>query len=95
VAPMATARPTLGRLGLLGLIAGGPAIVGAWIGAAAFNPSAAALLLGVGVGAILQVIVQLTPSMRDDEGRLLHPAAVAGLLAGIGVLYLTSLLVAG
>jgi zinc transporter, ZIP family len=66
VAPMATARPTLGRLGLLGLIAGGPAIVGAWIGAAAFNPSAAALLLGVGVGAILQVIVQLTPSMRDD-----------------------------
>jgi ZIP family zinc transporter len=95
VAPMATARPTLGRLVLLGLIAGAPAIIGAWIGAAAFNPSAAALLFGVGVGAILQVIVQLTPSMRDDEGRLLHPAAVAGLLAGIGVLYFTSLLVAG
>jgi ZIP family zinc transporter len=95
VAPMATARPTLARLGLLGLIAGGPAIVGAWIGAAAFNPSAAALLFGVGVGAILQVIVQLTPSMRDEDGRLLHPGAVAGLLAGIGVLYFTSLLVAG
>jgi len=95
VAPMAAARPTLGRLVLLGLIAGAPAIIGAWIGAAAFNPSAAALLFGVGVGAILQVIVQLTPSMRDDEGRLLHPAAVAGLLAGIGVLYFTSLLVAG
>ena len=55
----------------------------------------AALLFGVGVGAIAQVIVQLAPSMRDDEGRLFHPAAVGGLLAGIGVMYLTGLLMAG
>jgi zinc transporter, ZIP family len=95
VAPLANARPTLARLVALGLIAGAPAIVGAWIGAAAFNPSAAALLFGVGVGAIAQVIVQLGPSMRDSAGRLLHPAAVGGLLAGIGVMYLTGLLVAG
>ena len=65
-----------------GLIAGAPAILGAWIGAAAFNPSVAALLFGVGVGAIAQVIVQLAPSMRDDDGRLLHPGAVGGLLGG-------------
>jgi ZIP family zinc transporter len=95
VAPMASGRPSLGRLVALGLVAGGPAILGAWIGAAAFNPSGAALLFGVGVGAILQVIVQLAPVMRDERGRLLHPAAVAGLLAGLGVLYFTSLLVAG
>ncbi len=95
VAPLANARPTLGRLMVLGLIAGAPAILGAWIGAAAFNPSAAALLFGVGVGAIAQVIVQLAPSMRDDDGRLFHPAAVGGLLVGIGVMYLTGLLVAG
>jgi zinc transporter ZupT len=95
VAPMATARPSLRRLILLGLVAGAPAILGAWIGAAAFNPSAAALLFGVGVGAIAQVIVQLAPSMRDSDGRLLHPGAVGGLLAGIAVLYLTGLLVAG
>ena len=37
--------------------------------------------------------MQLAPSMRDDDGRALHPGAVAGLLAGIGVLYLTGLLV--
>jgi zinc transporter ZupT len=93
VAPLASERPGLRRLAMLGLIAGAPAILGAWIGAAAFNPSLAALLLGVGAGAIAQVIVQLVPSIRDDHGRALHPGAVAGILAGIGVLYLTGLLV--
>jgi zinc transporter ZupT len=83
----------LGRLLGLGLIAGAPAILGAWIGAAAFNPSLAALLFGVGVGAILRVIVQISPAMRDRDGRLLYPATVAGMLVGIAVLYLTGLLV--
>jgi zinc transporter, ZIP family len=86
-------RPGLGRLVGLGLIAGAPAILGAWIGAAAFDPSLAALLFGVGVGAIARVIVQLAPAMRDKAGRLLYPLSVAGLLAGIAALYLTGLLV--
>jgi zinc transporter, ZIP family len=81
------------RLLGLGLIAGAPAILGAWIGASAFNPSLAALLFGVGVGAILRVIVQIAPSMRDEHGRLLYPSTVAGMLAGIAALYLTGLLV--
>jgi len=94
VAPLRDeARPGLGRLLGLGLIAGAPAILGAWIGAAAFDPSLAALLFGVGVGAIARVIVQLAPAMRDPEGRLLYPVSVAGILAGIAALYLTGLLV--
>ena len=39
VAPIAHERPPLGRLALLGLVAGAPAVLGAWIGAAAFNSS--------------------------------------------------------
>jgi zinc transporter ZupT len=93
VAPLAERAPHLGRLVALGLIAGAPAILGAWIGAVAFNPSVAALLFGVGVGAIAQVLVQLAPPMRDASGRLFHPGAVAGMLAGVAVLYLTGLLV--
>ncbi len=31
--------------------------------------------------------------MRDEDGRLLNPASVAGMLAGIAVLYVTGLLV--
>ena len=89
-------RETLGlwRLLGLGLIAGAPAILGAWIGASAFNPSLAAALFGVGVGAIARVIVQIAPAMRDEHGRLLYPSTVVGMLTGIAVLYLTGLLVA-
>lgn len=89
----AGARPGLGRLLGLGLLAGAPAILGAWIGAAAFDPSLAALLFGVGVGAIARVIVQIAPAMRDAAGRLLHPVSVAGIIAGIAALYVTGLLV--
>ena len=89
----ASAPPSLSRLAALGLIAGAPAILGAWIGAAAFNPSLAALLFGVGVGAIARVIVQIAPSMREQDGRFLSPTTVAGMLAGIAALYLTGLLV--
>jgi zinc transporter, ZIP family len=93
VAPLADRAASLRRLLALGLVAGAPAIVGAWVGASAFNPSVAALLFGAGVGAIVQVVWQLVPAMRDGEGRALHPGAVVGLLAGIGALYLTGLLV--
>ena len=93
VAPIAHLRPSLGRLVVLGLVAGAPAVLGAWIGAAAFNASLAAFLFGFGAGAIVQVIVQLAPALRDDAGRTLHPAAVAGLLAGMAVMFATGLLV--
>jgi ZIP family zinc transporter len=93
VAPVATARPALRRLALLGLIAGGPAILGTWIGAAAFNSSLAAFLFGFGAGAIVQVIVQLSPSLRDDTGRILQPRVVGGLLAGRTLMFATGLLV--
>ena len=93
VAPIAHLRPSLGRLAALGLIAGAPAILGAWIGAAAFNTSVAAFLFGFGAGAIVQVIVQLVPTLRDDDGRALHPATVGGVLAGLALMFATGLLV--
>jgi zinc transporter, ZIP family len=93
VAPVARLRPSVSRLGALGLIAGAPAVLGAWIGAAAFNSSLAAFLFGFGAGAIVQVIVQLAPSLRDGEGRTLHPVAVTGLLAGMALMFATGLLV--
>ncbi len=94
VAPLSTERPTLRRLALLGTIAGGPAILGTLIGATAFNAELAALLIGVGVGAVIQVIQQIVPAMRDRAGRTLYPASIGGILVGGAALYLTGLLVA-
>ena len=94
VAPVARERTArIARLALLGLIAGAPAILGAWIGASAYQPGLAALMFGVGAGAIAQVVVQIAPQIRDSAGRLLHPLAVGGLLTGLAVMYVTGLLV--
>jgi zinc transporter ZupT len=93
VAPVAQGNPRLRRLALLGLIAGAPAIAGAWIGASAFDPSLAAFMFGLGVGAIARVVVQIAPQVRDRGGRLLHPLAAAGLVAGLAIMYATGLLI--
>jgi zinc transporter, ZIP family len=94
VAPVARGgAASLRRLAPLGLLAGAPAVLGAWIGASAFHPSLAALMFGIGAGAIAQVIVQIAPAVRDEAGRILHPLAAGGLLAGIVVMYATGLLV--
>jgi zinc transporter, ZIP family len=94
VAPVARrGSASVRRLALLGLLAGAPAVLGAWIGASAFNPSLAALMFGIGAGAIAQVIVQIAPAVRDEAGRLLHPLAAGGLLTGLLVMYATGLLV--
>jgi zinc transporter, ZIP family len=93
VTPLTERSPGVQRLVALGLVVGGPGRLRCWGGDAAFDPNIAAFLFGAGVGAIGQVIWQLLPAMRDTEGRALHPGAVAGILAGIAALYLTSLLV--
>jgi zinc transporter ZupT len=94
VAPVARERRAqLGKLLMLGLLAGAPAVLGAWIGASAFHPSVAAVMFGIGAGAIAQVVVQIAPQVRDESGRFLHPLASAGLLAGLLVMYVTGLLV--
>ena len=94
VAPLTRAeRPPVWRILALGLIAGAPAILGAVIGASAFNQELATFLIGIGIGAIIQVIGQLLPSIRDREGRALHPLSIGGIVAGAAILYLTGLLI--
>jgi zinc transporter, ZIP family len=86
-------RPPLGRLAGLGLIAGAPAIAGAVIGASVTNAELSAFLLGIGVGAVAQVIVQVAPAMRDTSGRVLDAATASGIAAGAIAFYLTGLLI--
>jgi zinc transporter ZupT len=83
-------------LGLL-LLSGGPAILGTLIGGFAFSPLLAVIFLGVGAGAIWQVIYEVGQLMRRDAEKdgvsLINWVNVTGLLIGIAVMYFTAFLV--
>jgi ZIP family zinc transporter len=97
-APILRDRPPLRHFGFLVLLAGFPAAIGTWIGAFSYSPLASAVFLGIGAGAIAQVIYEVTRllSRRSAEGAepLLSGWNFAGLLAGIAIMYGTALLVA-
>ena len=96
-APMLKARPPLWTFAGLTLLAGGPAVVGLWIGSLAYAPQWSALALAVGAGAILQVIVEVTAYLVRSDGRgrgaLATPAAMAGLAVGVAFMFVTAMLV--
>jgi zinc transporter, ZIP family len=94
VAPLTERKHSLLVLALLGLLAGAPAIAGAIIGATVDNATLAALLLGVGAGAVVQVVVQIAPALRGGTGRAVDAVALGGVAAGVLVMYATGLLVA-
>ncbi len=95
VAPIASDRPKLTTLGALGLLAGGPTIVGAWIGGLAYTALLSTLFLAVGAGAIAQVVLALYRVVaRDREREVWNPLAASGVLAGLVIMYATGLLVA-
>lgn len=93
VAPLTGDRPPTLRLLALGLLAGAPAILGAVLGAMVNNAEFSAFLLGVGVGAIVQVIIQILPAVRQRAGAALDPLAIAGVAGGVLTMYATGLLV--
>ena len=93
-APMARAKPMIGKLAAMGAIAGVPAIFGAWIGGFIYSPFAAAVFLSIGAGAIFQVVVSIVNWIRQDEERTFSTAAVSsGFAIGMLVMYLTSIIV--
>lgn len=95
VAPIARDAPRLRTLALLGLLAGAPTILGAWIGGLAYSPLFATLFLALGAGAISQVVLVLLRAMPvDARGSILSPLTATGVLAGLLLMYGTGLLVA-
>jgi zinc transporter ZupT len=97
IAPLTRRRPTLWHFALLALLAGGPAILGVWIGGFVFNPVAATIFLAIGVGAIVQVIWEVGKLVVNDAARHQVPALtwpnLAGVTLGLAVMYFTAFLV--
>ena len=94
IAPVLRDRPTIGRLALMGLIGGAPAILGAWIGAFTPSPFLAVLFLAIGTGAIFEVVYEIGKLIQKDTDRQPMPVTVfSGVLTGMLVLWVTGLLI--
>jgi zinc transporter ZupT len=95
VAPLARSQPRIVDLVRLGLIGGLPTIAGAWMGGLVYSPALAVLFLGLGAGAIGQVLAQIAGQMAGGRRLTEFFAAghvMAGLFAGFAVMYATGLL---
>ena len=87
-------KAMIGKLAGLGMIAGAPAIFGAWIGGFVYSPFATVVFLSIGAGAIFQVVITVLRWIREEGDKNLSSAAVAsGIAVGMLIMYLTSILV--
>lgn len=99
VAPMAKSggKVTIRKLITMGLIAGVPTILGAWIGGFLYSPIAAIIFLSIGAGAIFQVVFSITSWMSSNSSEprkaMLSTPMIAGFTVGMAIMYGTSLLI--
>ncbi len=99
VAPIAKSggKVTLRKLITMGLIAGVPTIIGAWIGGFLYSPIAAIIFLSIGAGAIFQVVFSITSWMSSNTSEprkaMLSTPMIAGFTVGLIIMYGTSLLI--
>ncbi|MDO9302765.1 MAG: hypothetical protein Q7T89_15370 [Anaerolineales bacterium] len=94
IAPIVRDRPTIGQLGLLGLVGGAPAILGAWIGGYTPSPFLAVLFLAIGAGAIFQVAVEISKMIQKDSEKTPAPGFVfSGVMTGMLMLWVTGIFI--
>ena len=94
-APIAERRTvSLRRLAVLALIAGAPAIPGAWLGGFVTSDVLGVLFFAGAAGAALEVVVEVGRYVaRKAPGGLSSSYVLGGFLAGIAVMYVTGLLI--
>lgn len=93
IVPIARDKPTLPSLAILGLIGGGPAIIGAWIGGLIYAQSLSVLFLAAGAGAVFQVAYEIGRNLVWQKGAptAMPVTAFAGVITGMLILYVTGI----
>jgi ZIP family zinc transporter len=94
--PVADERRRVGiaRLAALTLVAGAPAILGAWLGGFVTSDLLGVVFFAAAAGAAFEVVVEVGRYVaRKAPGGLTAPHVVGGFLAGLAVMYATGLLV--
>jgi ZIP family zinc transporter len=87
-------RVGVGRLAVLTLVAGAPAILGAWLGGFVTSDLLGVVFFAAAAGAAIEVVVEVGRYVaRKAPGGLTSPYVVGGFLAGLAIMYATGLLV--
>lgn len=96
-APLLRTKPSVKDFLILGTLAGAPAILGTWFGGFIFSPILGALCLGIGAGAILQVIYVITKMLIEDHRTHKEPSVswlnLSGFTIGLLIMYFTAFFV--
>jgi ZIP family zinc transporter len=93
-APATKARVAVWQLAALALVAGAPAVAGAWVGGYASSDLLTPVFFALAAGAALQVVVEVGRYVaRVAPGGLRSGAAIGGYVAGIAAMWATGLLV--
>jgi ZIP family zinc transporter len=88
-------RVSFARLALLALVAGAPAIFGAWTGGFVRSDVLGVVFFAAAAGAAFEVVVEVARYLRTQApGGLTSGYVLGGFLAGIGIMYATGLLAA-
>jgi zinc transporter ZupT len=83
------------RLAALVVVAGAPAILGAWLGGFLTSDLLGVIFFAAAAGAAFEVVVEVARYVaRKAPGGLSSPYVLGGFLAGVAVMYVTGLLVA-
>jgi zinc transporter, ZIP family len=91
--PLAYEQPRLIQFAGLAALAGLPAIFGTILGTQAVSPLWITVCFGIGAGAILQVIIEVGALTTRRTGQWFSLPVAGGVSAGLGIMYVTSLLV--
>ena len=92
-APVARSRVTVLALAGLALVAGAPAILGAWVGGYTSSDVLGVLFFAIAAGAAFQVVVEVGRYVaRTAPGGLTSGYAIGGFLAGVAAMYATGVL---
>jgi zinc transporter ZupT len=87
-------RASFGRLAALALIAGAPAIPGAWLGGFVTSDVLGVLFFAGAAGAALEVVVEVGRYVaRRAPGGLNSGYVLGGYISGIAIMYVTGLLI--
>ncbi len=80
--------PPLRHFAAMGVIAGGPVVLGGWIGSFAESPLLAVIFFAIAIGAILQVLIEVADLIRFDAERVVTRLNTSTFAVGFALMVL-------